>query len=1335
MAEIVGLIASVLQLVDTVAKACGYITDFHNAPREQQRLLQEIQSLEPLIKELDRRILNAQDARSTSGLQAFAEPLIQLEGLMERLSKKMNSDGASRVSNRLTWSLWGKEDVQKGLITIERFKSLLTAWLGMELWDSTQDILCTLEERRIDQNYIARSVRDVARNQEQYHDAAEREKIIEWFSPLNFFLRQADIFSTRQPGTGEWLLKDELFKEWKLGSAKTVWCRGMPGAGKTVLASMVVNHLRASLESRSVGVAVVYLNHQETESQSLPNLLAGLWRQLVVRKPISLTVSGLYEKHREQRTRPSLAEVDFILCSAISEMSNVFIVVDAVDEYPEQQRHALLRHLSALTAGSTVNLMLTSRPHLNLIHVVRNLQTLEIRATEDDIRRHVDAEILKSPRLSRHIDNRPQLREEIEESIVLRSDGMFLLAKLHMDSLTTKHTIKAVRDALSNMPGNLNSTYDEVVERINRQSEDDKKLAWCTLSWVTNAKRPLRPSELREALAVEPGATDLDSDNLLDIDMILSVCAGLVVINQADKRLRLIHYTTQNYLDHVQSRIFPHAPMEITTTCITYLSFDTFRENLHDPMYLFHRYSLLDYAVEYCLIHARGQPELHIQQPILAFLADCDPWWTLWNWKHSYGKRSKTATRLWIAASFHLAEICRSLVPQEGDGTLVYEAAVDGLADIVRILMENGTGVDTTSTAPEAEYDSALHAAAARGHVDIIHILLDHGVDIDLTGTAGTALQMAALAGQKQSVRVLILRGANINIRAGPGTPLIAASVGKNYEIVQILLEHGAKVNAAGRIYGSALHAASSEGSTAAIVRLLIQHGADVNTHPGLGSIALHAAVMGGHNEIARLLIEHGADVDAKDWQDCSPLQAALHKKNDEIAGWLIEHGADVNVKGGFAPPLYIASRRGSFELVRLLLEHGAKVDMKEKLQFGALHVAVRNGHKEIARLLVAHGADVNQKDALGCSALHAAIDTEDEGIAKLLLENGADANTKGIPGTTLYIAARRGRYGVVRLLLEHGAEVDATGDGFPTALHTALVKGEIEIARLLIQHGANVNQKDKDNESPLHTAMYFGGEASARLLIENGADVNAKGGSGTALYIASRRGSSQLVRLLLEHGAKANGIGEEFPTALHAALMEGHDEITHLLMDHGADSDALYHAALFYGYEKAARLLLDNHGADANARAGQEDRSVLQAATSLGHEKIVQLLLEHGADANEMGRDGAALHIAAHDGWIQIAHLLLEHGADIDAPAPRGLGTALHIALCNGHREIVSLLIKHGAEVNAMGGQSYNAVHGAASHGHKEIALLLIQHGGACNSALQQHLESPVLGSDGTDE
>jgi hypothetical protein len=57
--------------------------------------------------------------------------------------------------------------------------------------------------------------------------AAERTQIIDWLSPINFFSRQADISRARLAGTGGWLLDHPSFQEWKSGSGKTLWCRGM----------------------------------------------------------------------------------------------------------------------------------------------------------------------------------------------------------------------------------------------------------------------------------------------------------------------------------------------------------------------------------------------------------------------------------------------------------------------------------------------------------------------------------------------------------------------------------------------------------------------------------------------------------------------------------------------------------------------------------------------------------------------------------------------------------------------------------------------------------------------------------------------------------------------------------------------------------------------------------------------------------------------------------------------------------------------------------------------------------------------------------------------------
>jgi hypothetical protein len=61
-----------------------------------------------------------------------------------------------------------------------------------------------------------------------YHGKAEnRDIIINWLSPINFFLQQAEISGARAEGTGNWLLEHPLFKKWESGSGGTLWCCGI----------------------------------------------------------------------------------------------------------------------------------------------------------------------------------------------------------------------------------------------------------------------------------------------------------------------------------------------------------------------------------------------------------------------------------------------------------------------------------------------------------------------------------------------------------------------------------------------------------------------------------------------------------------------------------------------------------------------------------------------------------------------------------------------------------------------------------------------------------------------------------------------------------------------------------------------------------------------------------------------------------------------------------------------------------------------------------------------------------------------------------------------------
>jgi hypothetical protein len=114
------------------------------------------------------------------------------------------------------------------------------------------------------------------------------------------------------------------------------------------------------------------------------------------------------------------------------------------------------------------------------------------------------------------------------------------MAKLHIDSLVSKTNLRAVRNALENLPAGVNATYDEAMERIRRQDEEDRNLAERVLLWITHAYRPLSHQELQHALAVTPEMTDMDPEALVDEFILIDVCAGLVVIDEHRNIIRLV---------------------------------------------------------------------------------------------------------------------------------------------------------------------------------------------------------------------------------------------------------------------------------------------------------------------------------------------------------------------------------------------------------------------------------------------------------------------------------------------------------------------------------------------------------------------------------------------------------------------------------------------------------------------------------------------------------------------------------------------------------------------------------------------------------------------------
>ena len=103
--------------------------------------------------------------------------------------------------------------------------------------------------------------------------------------------------------------------------------------------------------------------------------------------------------------------------------------------------------------------------------------------------------------------------------------------------------------------------------------------------------------------------------------------------------------------------------------------------------------------------------------------------------------------------------------------------------------------------------------------------------------------------------------------------------------------------------------------------------------------------------------------------------------------------------------------------------------------------------------------------------------------------------------------------------------------------------------------------------------------------------------------------------------------------------------------------------------------------------------------AIKCGHEEIVKLLLEKGADVNNQdGHYGNALQLAIKCDHEEIVKLLLEKGADVNARSETG--TAIETAALFNNKKVIEVLLERGVDVNAGGRQ---AAHGVWLQSDKE--------------------------------
>jgi ankyrin repeat protein len=457
------------------------------------------------------------------------------------------------------------------------------------------------------------------------------------------------------------------------------------------------------------------------------------------------------------------------------------------------------------------------------------------------------------------------------------------------------------------------------MERIEGQAVDQKELAKQVLSWITCAKRPLTTTQLQHALAIEVGELELDEDNLPQIEDMVSVCAGLVIVDEQSGIIRLVHYTTQNYFERTQDKWFPSAQAQIATACVTYLSSmvfesgpcltdDKFEERLRmNPLY--------DYTAKNWGYHAQSAT------------------WPIPCVMEFLGKRPQVdaSSQALLVSNQRLSIASNYSQSYPKDRTATHLAAYFGVNEAVTELLEAKNDADSKDQVDR----TPLSIAAEQGHEAIVKLLLAQGADPDSKNTHGwTPLIFAIGEGHKAIIKLLLAQGANADLKDKKGfTPLILATWQGHEAIVKLLLAQGADTDS------------------------------KVTSGYYQGWTSLIYAAEQGHKDVAKLLLAEGADIELKDRVGRTPLSFAAWHGHEAIIKLLLAQGANVHSKATQKfykgrTPLSFAAGGGHEAIIQLLLAYGANINEADKRGNTPLSFATRNGHKAVVKMLLTQGAN-----------------------------------------------------------------------------------------------------------------------------------------------------------------------------------------------------------------------------------------------------------------------------------------------------------------------------------------------------------------------------------------
>ncbi|KAH8173584.1 NACHT domain-containing protein [Sarocladium implicatum] len=357
---------------------------------------------------------------------------------------------------------------------------------------------------------------------------------------------------SNNPGSCEWIMEQNAFQQWyDLVYCRTplLWISGKPGAGKSVVASYIVEQLQKYPDAST---AYFYFSHRKPLQDNFRSMATTLVAQLMQHDAL---LDYLYTtmSNGHAGNVSTKAEAGRLLDFSLR-VRKTFVVLDGLDECDRDERlhicewfrstvekldrkqHGDIRCLFICQEDGIANKDLRDIAHLR---ITSELNRKDILSFSRIAQNNIEAQLGSCPL-------GPE-QASISDVVTHRANGMFIYAKLVLDELKSYPTKGLITEHWSpeDFPDQISDVYDRILQRLNSQAYGAQvQFRNRILTFICVARRPLRWFELQAAISLNPERNVINRDEDRTPRTCEEICASFVQV-QKDETVVLVHSTAR----------------------------------------------------------------------------------------------------------------------------------------------------------------------------------------------------------------------------------------------------------------------------------------------------------------------------------------------------------------------------------------------------------------------------------------------------------------------------------------------------------------------------------------------------------------------------------------------------------------------------------------------------------------------------------------------------------------------------------------------------------------------------------------------------------------------